>query len=71
MIQWEEVVNERTINWLLEETNPSVRYFTLSDILDKKEDNPQVMAARRLIPESPIIKKILQKQDQRGFWEEP
>ncbi len=71
MIQWEDVVNERTINWLLEETNPSVRYFTLRDILDKKEDDPQVMAARRLIPESPVVKKILQKQDQRGFWEEP
>jgi hypothetical protein len=71
MIQWENTVKERTINWLLEETNPSVRYFTLRDILDKREDDPQVLAAKHLIPESRIVKEILRKQNPRGYWMEP
>jgi len=71
MIQWENTVRERTINWLLEETNPSVRYFTLRDILDKREDDPQVLAAKHLIPESRIVKEIFGKQNQGGYWMEP
>lgn len=71
MIQWNNTVKEKTINWLLEETNPSVRYFTLRDIFDKREDDDQVLAAKHLIPESPIIEKILRKQNPKGYWEEP
>lgn len=71
MIKWENAVKESTINWLLEETNPSVRYFAMRDILDKKEDDPEVHTAKRLIPESRIVKEILRKQDPNGHWLEP
>jgi hypothetical protein len=59
------------IDWLLEENNPSVRYFTLRDILKKKESDIAVKAARALIPQSTIIKKIFAKQHPRGYWEDP
>jgi len=71
MIDWSEILKESPIDWLLEEANPSVRYFTLRDILDKSESDPQVAAAKRAIPESQVVKKILQRQNPEGYWEEP
>ncbi len=71
MIQLGEIMSERVVNWLLDEANPSVRYFTLRDILDKREDDPQVLVARRLIQESEVVKKILRKQNPEGYWMEP
>jgi len=71
MTNWLEILKESPIDWLLEESNPSVRYFTLRDILGKSEKDHQVVAAKRAIPESQVVKKILQKQKPEGFWEEP
>ena len=34
-------------DWLLERDNPSVRYFTLKDILGKAENDPEVKQARQ------------------------
>ncbi len=71
MIDWCKVLKESLVGWLLEKANPSVRYFTLRDIIRKSEDDPQVRAAKRAIPESTVVKKILQKQNPEGYWEEP
>ncbi len=71
MINWLQILKESPVDWLLEETNPSVRYFTLLNILGKKEDDPQVAVAKNAIPRSDVIEKIFQKQNPRGFWEEP
>ena len=71
MIDWSKILKESPIDWLLEETNPSVRYFTLRDILGKSENDPRVTVAKQVIPESPLVKKILQKQNPEGYWEEP
>ncbi len=71
MIDWSEILKESPIDWLLEEANPAVRYFALRDILGKKGDDPQVLAAKRAILESKVVKTILQKQNPKGYWEEP
>jgi len=49
-------------DWLLEEENPSVRYYALKDILDKPEDDAQVQSARRAIMQTGIVPDILKKQ---------
>ena len=36
--------------WLLEPENPSVRYLTLTALLDRQEDDPQVAEARAAMP---------------------
>jgi hypothetical protein len=59
------------LSWLLEEANPSVRYFTLRDLLGKSEDDSHVVAAKLAIPESPAVKRILQTQNPEGYWEKP
>jgi len=71
MFNWSEILKESPVDWLLEESNPSARYFTLRDILDKNEADSQVVAARNTIAESQVVKKILQKQNPEGYWEEP
>jgi hypothetical protein len=62
---------KRVIDWLLEESNPSVRYFTLKDLLDRKERDPELKVAKRAIPKSKIITKIFSKQNTKGYWLDP
>jgi len=71
MIDWLRIFRESPIDWLLERSNPSVRYFTLRDILGKPEDDLEVMDAKRAIPESAAVQKILRKQNPHGYWEGP
>jgi hypothetical protein len=58
-------------DWLLETDNPSVRYFTLTDILDKPETHTEVVAAKNEIMRIGIVPKILGKQSDQGCWEAP
>lgn len=55
------------INWLLEEENPSVRYFTLKDILGKPEDDAEVQAAKRKIMQSGMVFDILERQREPAY----
>ena len=59
------------VRWLLEEEDPSVRYFALRDLLDRREDDPELQAARAEIPNSKVITKIFLKQKSGGYWEDP
>ena len=59
------------ISWLLEKSNPSIRYFTLKDVLCRSEDDSEVKAAKNSIKDSKIVKRIFQKQNPKGFWEDP
>lgn len=60
--------NRQVIDWLLEEEQPSVRYRTLIDILDCKENDPDVMEARSKIASKGWAKDILAKQTGEGIW---
>jgi hypothetical protein len=71
MIDWSKILEESPMEWLLEKSNPSVRYFALRDLLDKPVDAGEVVEAKKAIPESIVVRKILDKQDPRGYWEEP
>ena len=57
------------IPWLLEGDDPSVRYFTLTDLLGAAPDNPDVMAARRAIMSHGTVPRILAAQTGDGHWE--
>ncbi len=62
MFQWKSMLKADATNWLLEEENPSARYFTLKDILDKPEHNAEVQQAKREIMQYGIVPDILRKQ---------
>ena len=61
------------LDWLLEEDpqNPGVRTFALTDLLDRPQDDPEVVAARRAVMEQGPVPAILAAQDEAGFWEKP
>ena len=66
MSDWNTYLTEDTLNWLLEDSNPSVRYFTLKNILGMSENENELIEARIRIMEKPPISKILSKQNPDG-----
>ncbi len=58
------------VKWLLEKENPSVRYFTLLDLLEKNKNDAEVKEAKTKIPSSEVVAKIFIKQKKGGHWEE-
>lgn len=64
-------MTDPVMEWLLEKENPSVRYFTLTSLLDRPTDDPDVKAVAAEIMTSGIVPDILAKQDPDGFWSVP
>jgi hypothetical protein len=56
------------ISWLLDPKNPSVRCWTLLDLLDRPADDPEVQAARAAIPTDPPVAGLLAAQKRDGYW---
>jgi hypothetical protein len=47
------------VDWLLEEDNPCVRYRTLTELLDRPEDDPEVVGAREAAWNWPPAARVL------------
>ena len=71
MTDWKSVLKADPINWLLEKSNPSVRYFTLIELLDRAQDDSEVKDARDDIMSIGTVPKILAVQKEGGYWEKP
>jgi hypothetical protein len=56
------------VEWLLEENQPSIRYLTLTELLDKPPDDPEVRSAEARITETGWAADILREQNQAGWW---
>jgi hypothetical protein len=61
--------NQHIIGWLLEEGQPSVRYYTLIDVLGGKENDPKAREAHSRIPRKGWASEILRLQKPGGYWE--
>lgn len=62
------LVPRRVLDWLLETSDPGVRYYTLRDLLGAPADDPEVRAARRATVRHPPVKPILDAMRPDGFW---
>ncbi|MFX0058187.1 MAG: nitrogen fixation protein NifH, partial [Candidatus Heimdallarchaeota archaeon] len=62
-------LNSDPIDWLLEDNNPSVRYFTLRDLMNLNENNTELREAKAKIMTDGLVPKILSKQKAGGYWE--
>ncbi len=71
MSDWTSVLHGFPIEWLLEEANPSVRYFTLKGLLDKPDSDLEVVSAKRDLMSKGLVPAILAKQDIDGYWGKP
>jgi len=59
---------EKIIDWLLEDSNPSVKFYTLKDILGKEAGFPVEDEFKKIILESELVQKILGLRDNAGWW---
>jgi hypothetical protein len=71
MSNWRSLLRADATGWLLENDNPSVRYFTLTDILEKLENDPEVNKAKKEIMESGVAPNILAQQKNEDHWGVP
>ncbi|WXG47159.1 MAG: nitrogen fixation protein NifH [Candidatus Atabeyarchaeum deiterrae] len=71
MHDWKSFSKADPTYWLLEDNNPSVRYFTLTDLLERTKNNNEVMEARTKIMETGPVPKILASQKSGGYWGKP
>lgn len=68
MQNWKSYLKRDATGWLLEASNPSVRYFTLRRLLDKPKEDADVVAAQEAIAQSAPVQKILKRQRPEGYW---
>ena len=54
--------------WLLEPADPSVRYWTLRDILGRPADDGDVVAAQAAVAEHPLVRELFARQQPAGHW---
>src|SRR5467141_4176846 len=62
----ETVHNDPAVNWLLQSDDPSIRYLTITEVLGKSQDSPEVESARNLIPQGPKVQLLLSGQRTDG-----
>ena len=68
MQNWQEHLNGDSLPWLLDPGDPSVRYWTLIDILNRPASDPEVRDARVAIDRQPLAKELFALQHPEGYW---
>jgi hypothetical protein len=71
MSSWKSMLKGDPTEWLLEKDNPPVRYFTLTDILERPENDPEVRDAKHENMKTGVVPKILAEQRNGGYWKTP
>ncbi len=56
------------MNWLLESSEPGLRYLALRDLLDRPADDAELLEAQRKAPTEGPIAKILGRMNPGGYW---
>ncbi len=64
-------MDNKVVEWLLEESNPSVRYFALKDLIDLPTSDPSVAKAEKSIMQRGAVPEILVRQNDDGSWADP
>jgi hypothetical protein len=67
---WQCKLNGDPLPWLLDPENPSVRYWTLVDLLERPASDPEVQGAQAAITEQPLVQALFARQHPEGHWGE-
>ncbi len=60
--------SQRTLDWLLEPEQPSVRYLALTQLMGRGPRDPDVREARARIPRRGWVAEMLARRDPGGWW---
>src|SRR5260370_41638024 len=64
-----EVAKEdKAVEWLLDNKNPAIRYWTLKDLLGEPENEYEVVQAREQIASWTPVAEYLNEQNSEVFW---
>ena len=55
-------IRDPAVNWLLDTGDLSIRYLTLTEVLGRPSDSKEVLAAKKQIPNGPIVEILLSGQ---------
>lgn len=58
------------VSWLMRQDNPSIRYWTMKDLLGYSQDDSELSKARSEIADSSLVSLILSEQRPGGYWAE-
>jgi hypothetical protein len=61
-------INKTSLNWLLGEQHPGVRYLAMRDLYDLEIDDSEVIKARQLAHHKGPIASILDEMYPEGYW---
>lgn len=67
-MDWLKVSRADPGAWLLQSDHPSIRYHTLTALLDRQPQDPQVREAQAAIPVFPPVAALLAQQKNDGYW---
>jgi hypothetical protein len=70
MQNWQNCLNGDPLPWLLEPENPSVRYWTLVDILERPVSDPEVQESKAAADQQPLVRELFALQHPEGYWGE-
>ncbi|UCE09274.1 MAG: hypothetical protein JSW61_09870 [Candidatus Thorarchaeota archaeon] len=68
---WTEFLKEGVLDWILDPSDPSVRFWALQYLKGKKTDDKQVTDSQTELMKSPCVKAILGAQKAEGHWDDP
>jgi hypothetical protein len=63
-------VDGEVLDWLLDESDPSIRLFALTRLLGESGAGAKAVAARKAVMEAGPAAEILALQNERGYWGE-
>lgn len=66
-----DLLRDEVLDWLLEPSDPGVRYLALRDLLHYAPDDPQLTAARTEAHTHGPIATVLAAMDDEGYWVQP
>ena len=70
MQNWQQFLNGDPLPWLLDPETPSVRYWTLIELLDQPTNDPEVQETKAVIALQPLVREIFALQHAEGYWGE-
>ncbi len=65
---WTDQLHADSVTWLLEADESNLRFLVLRDLLDRPDDDAELIAARKAAHELGPIAAILDNMEPDGFW---
>ena len=67
-MSWKDALKVDPSEWLLETSNPSVRFWALQNLEDKTLGDPEVQETQDTVMRSAPVRAILDAQEPEGHW---